>query len=122
MYEPSDRDGMFGPIDGWATRINDYAPGGEIWPKGYDQRLEISPKYDLGGHLGPGAKRVVINDHLPAGVLYMTDHEIILSKHGWDALLVAIDRQQRVRDDVRVIVEEGLDRELAWLRAAGHDV
>lgn len=102
--------------------LDDYAPGGDLWPQAYDRNLEVSPMYDLSGPLGPGAKRVVINDYLAAGQMYVTEGEIILSKLGWDALLAHLDRQKYVREMVSRIVEREMGDVLTWLREAGHDL
>lgn len=93
-------------------------------PKEYEQVLEMSPAYDLGGYLGPGllAKRVVINDYLADGMLYVTNEEIILSKRGWQSLVSAIQRRNECNVALRLIVERELGDVLSWLRAAGHDV
>lgn len=93
-------------------------------PKEYEQNLVIEPKYDIGGHLPPGAlpKTVVINDYLPAGEMYVTEREIILSHKGWENLIKHLDLQAQCRVAVHVIVERELGDVLRWLRGAGHEV
>lgn len=102
--------------------LYDFAPGGQFWPKAYDQALQIGPQYDLGGHLGPGAKRVVINDNLPAGQMFVTAGEVILSKVGWEHLIAALKRKEECRVSVRRILEREMGDVLTWLRGAGHEV
>jgi hypothetical protein len=104
--------------------VSDYAPGSDLWPKGYDQELEVNLAMDLelSGRIGPMAKRVVINEYLPAGQMFVTEGEVILSKLGWEKLIATLDRQQECRKAVRRIVERELGGVLAWLREAGHDV
>lgn len=105
--------------------LDHWGPGSPAWEetvKQYDKQLEVAVEYNLGGTLGLGAKQVVINDYLPAGQLYVTEGEIILSKLGWEALLAYLDRQQYVKATVSRIVEREMGDVLAWLREAGHDV
>ena len=68
------------------------------------------------------AKSVIINEDLPHGMLYVTEHEIVISPVGWNVLIAWLKRQADVRADVSAIVERVMARELAWLRGAGHDV
>lgn len=94
------------------------------WPRPERQPV-VDPSYDLGGYL-PGAgwstKQVIINDNLPAGVLYATEREIILSRRGWELLLARLEVINEARVAVSAIVERVMAAELAWLRGAGHDV
>lgn len=104
--------------------LDDYAPGGDLWPRQYGQELQIAFELDaeLSTRIGPSAKQVIINDYLAAGQMYVTDHEIILSRHGWEALLAQLDRQQYAREMVSRIIEREMGDVLTWLRGAGHDV
>jgi hypothetical protein len=91
-------------------------------PEQYEQTLELNPAYDLGGYLPGPVKRVVINDYLPDGTLYVTPNEIILSKRGWEAVVRLIQIRNECNVAVRRIVERQMGDVLAWLREAGHDV
>lgn len=104
--------------------LDDYAPDGPMWPRGYGQELQIAFELDaeLSTRIGPSSKRVIINDYLAAGQMYVTDQEIILSRHGWEALLAQLDRQQYAREMVSRAFERGMPDVLAWLREAGHEV
>lgn len=68
------------------------------------------------------AKSVIINDNLPAGQMWVTEREIILSKRGWENLIARLKVMDEARVAVRSIVERVMADELAWLRGAGHDV
>jgi hypothetical protein len=102
--------------------IEDYAPGGAMWPKAYDAGLVTDPGSNLYAYLGPSSKRVVFSDYLPAGHMIVTEREIIITHAGWEKLVAFLKRQQECRDAVRRIVERELAAELAWLRGAGHAV
>jgi hypothetical protein len=104
------------------ANLTDYAPGGELWPQAYDQHLELSPAYDLGGLLPGPVKRVVINDYLPAGQLFVTENEVILSKVGWERLIARVKLMNECNVAVRRIVEREMGDVLEWLREAGHDL
>lgn len=82
----------------------------------------VDPAYNLGDYLGPAGKRVIINDYLADGQMYVTEGEIILSKRGWESLLAYLDRQQYVRQQVARILDSKMGDVLEWLREAGHDV
>lgn len=106
----------------YANWAEQWAPGGPAWPKAYDQVLTTDGSRDLSLYLGPSAKRVVINDYLPAGQMFLTENEVILSKRGWEQLIQFVRRQEIVRGDVMAIIEEQMGDVLAWLRGAGHDL
>ena len=86
------------------------------------RELEISPAYDLSGLLPYPAKRVVINDYLPDGMMYVTPGEVIISMYGWNKLVWWIQMKNQCNVDVRRIIEREMGDVLAWLRGAGRDV
>lgn len=99
--------------------------GSDAWRKemaAMDRQLVMGPQYDLGDYLGPGAKRVVINDTLPAGQMFVTGAEIILSQVGWERLIAALKRKEECRVAVRRIIDREMGDVLVWLREAGHEV
>lgn len=91
-------------------------------PQQYDQTLEMNPAYDLGGLLAGPTKRVVINDYLPAGLMYVTPGEVVISKVGWETLVRYLRMRNECNVAVRRIVEDKMGDVLAWLRGAGHEV
>lgn len=106
------------------TEINslwDLNPAALQPPPQYEQTLELNPAYDLGGLLPAAAKRVVINDYLPPGTLYVTEGEVIISKIGWEHLVRFIQIKNECNVAVRRIVEREMGDVLAWLREAGHE-
>jgi hypothetical protein len=105
----------------WAEQ---WAPGGPAWPRYEEATMhhDSSRSSELTFLLGPGSKRVVINDYLPAGQMVVTEQEVILSPVGWERLTQVLKRKELVRSGVQRIVERVLANELAWLREAGHEV
>lgn len=102
-----------------------WGPGSEAYESvvpQYDRQVLMAFDGSLSGRLGPWAKSVVINDYLPAGEMYVTDREIILSHKGWENLIKHLDRQSQCKLAVNAIVEHELGDVLSWLREAGHDV
>jgi hypothetical protein len=69
-----------------------------------------------------GAKMVVINDWLPAGVMFATEREIICSTGTWEQIYQALERRNWIKARLHDILADQMGDILSWLRKAGRDV
>jgi hypothetical protein len=69
-----------------------------------------------------GAKMVVINEWLPAGVMIATEREIICSTGTWEQIYQALERRNWIKARLHDILADQMGDVLSWLRGAGHDV
>lgn len=69
-----------------------------------------------------GAKMVVINDWLPAGVIMATEQEVICSTETWEGIYQALERRNWCQANLHRILHREMGDVLSWLRRAGHEV